>query len=224
MYLISTIESGRISGCVFVENRLPQNIVALTTWWETTRQRHPSKVKVFNPNYCCSLASAPCYKHLSLFPSIHNSGISFSISPSVPSCSCSPMFPQRCTVCMKKGEIRKKQVELSSLFCVCECHVLCFVALAPPSFKNDAILLSLSNCVLPVFSWCRPLVLLPFLNNCIALSVRLYPTNTPSIPPPWSLSQQKPKRNWVRLEHLCTWKKKLAKHWISPRRKTGTDI
>ncbi len=79
--------------------------------------------------------------------------------------------------------------------------------LLPPSFKNDAILLSLSNCVLPVFSLCHPLIFLPFLNNCIPLSVRLYPTNTPSILPPSSLSLQKPKRNWVQLEHLCTWKK-----------------
>lgn len=62
---------------------------------------------------------------------------------SLPLCPCSPMFPQRCTVCMKKGEIREK-VEFSSLFCHSEYHVLCFAALAP-AFK-DAILLSLSTC------------------------------------------------------------------------------
>lgn len=68
--------------------------------------------------------------------------------------------------------------------------------LLPPSFKNDAILLSLSNCVLPVFSLCRPLVFLPSHNNCIPLSVRLYPTNTPSIQVSHSKNQKGIECNW----------------------------
>lgn len=99
---------------------------------------------------------------------------------------------------MKRGGNKKKKVKLFLSFL---CSVLW---LLPPTSK----MLFCFPCrsVLPVFSLCRPLVFPPFLNNCVPLSARLYLPDTPSIPPPWSLSQQKPKRNWVKLEYLHTWK------------------
>lgn len=66
---------------------------------------------------------APCCQHFSPFPSIHNSGISFSVSPSVPRCS--PMFLQRCTVCTGNAETKKtNKKRLSSSLCL-PCALFC---------------------------------------------------------------------------------------------------
>lgn len=189
----------------------------------------PLKSQFLNLNYCLFVSFhrlLPTSLFFSICSQLRYLFLNLSFDP--PPCSCSPMFPQRSTVCMKKGSDTRKKSSFCSLFCGSVLWLL-----PPPPPRKNAILLFLSNCascLLLVLS----LVFSPFLNNFVSLPVRLYtPQHTIHPPPHPEVSHsKKPKRKWVKLEQLRTCKKKnkiknkkrLAKHWISPRRKTGTDI
>lgn len=154
-----------------------------TEFWEFHTVRYPSQSElVYLLKLLVVLTWCPVLPMFPSLPSIHNSGISFGISPSVPQCSCSDMF--FFTDVLTFSQYVDLPSLLCALFCACSPSKVLFCFPCPN--------------VLPVFPLC-PVVFPPFLNNCIPVSVRLYSSNTPSIPQAPSLSQQNQKGtewNW----------------------------
>lgn len=134
------------------------------------------------------------------FQSIHNSGISFSSSPF--------LSDALVHLCLLKDILCARKTKITKNSCFSSCSVL---RLLPPSLKVADVLFSYTciSCFLLV-----SLILPCFLSNCVPLpgGILILLTHHPS-PILRSLTAKTKK------ELTCMYRKRLAKHWISPRRK-----
>lgn len=177
-------------------------------WLHTTLQRQPSKVS--KPNYCWFFSISPCYRHLSHFhPSTTQVSFSSSLLPPSPVF----LFTHVCSKMNYTHEKRETRQNVKLFLCFL-CSVLWL--LSPPS--KMPICFSCTT-AFPVFSLCRHSSLHPFFNFGTLTLPAHHPSPNPGVSD--SKNQKGIVWNWSTFLHG---KKRLAKHWISPRRKTGTDI
>lgn len=177
----------------------------------TTYRTAEAALKSFKTKLLLVLQLLPLLLTFISRPSIHNSGIfvKLSVTPTSHPTVFMVIHVYLKMYCMhEKREIRKN-VKLFLCF-------LCFVLFLPPSF-NDANLLFLYNCVF-LFSPC----VVPHLST-LSLGTLTPPKHRPSPLIPKSLTAKTKKELCEIGAPSNMEKKRLAKHWISPRRKTGTN-